>query len=499
MEFRRAELTLARNLTPVALVCNREAVQRKTIIIWAIVLLAAAGAGAVGLRRWSQRGLVTVQTGMPARGDLSAIVTASGEIKPRNYINLGANAQGPITELLVKEGDHVRKGQVVARIERIQPQADLEAQRAAVASAIADASAAEAGLKAQDQAVTTMQATLDRSKSDLELARLNFERYEQMYKSQLIARQEYEQMRANFNSAEATVRETAARLSQVQAQRVQTAAQLNSLQRRITQAEAMQKRITDVLAKFDVIAPIDGVVTNLPVRMGETVVPGIQNSAASTVMTIADMSLITAEVKADETDIVSVQIGQEAAVTIDAIPNRTFHGKVIEIGNTAILRSSGLAASQSATSSQEAKDFKVVVALQDPPEDIRPGLSCTAKIVTATRRDVLSIPIQALTVRTKRELEQAADSNAPGTRAGGQEVQGVFVVNHQGDRAGKDGRAEFRPVETGISGASEIEVTKGLSRDDEVITGSYKVIRTVRNNARVVIDNKIKSTAEAGT
>jgi len=152
-------------------------------------------------------------------------VTASGEIKPRNYINLGANAQGPITELLVKEGDHVRKGQVVARIERIQPQADLEAQRAAVASAIADASAAEAGLKAQDQAVTTMQATLDRSKSDLELARLNFERYEQMYKSQLIARQEYEQMRANFNSAEATVRETAARLSQVQAQRVQTAAQ----------------------------------------------------------------------------------------------------------------------------------------------------------------------------------------------------------------------------------------------------------------------------------
>jgi len=216
-------------------------------------------------------------------------------------------------------------------------------------------------------------------------------------------------------------------------------------------------------------------------------------------MTIADMSLITAEVKADETDIVSVQIGQEAAVTIDAIPNRTFHGKVIEIGNTAILRSSGLAASQSATSSQEAKDFKVVVALQDPPEDIRPGLSCTAKIVTATRRDVLSIPIQALTVRTKRELEQAADSNAPGTRAGGQEVQGVFVVNHQGDRAGKDGRAEFRPVETGISGASEIEVTKGLSRDDEVITGSYKVIRTVRNNARVVIDNKIKSTAEAGT
>ena len=132
-------------------------------------------------------------------------------------------------------------------------------------------------------------------------------------------------------------------------------------------------------------SPIDGVVTNLPVRVGETVVPGIQNSPASTIMTVADMSLITAEVKVDETDIVNVKLGQTADITIDAMPNRTFKGRVIEIGNTAILRSTGLAASQSTVSSQEAKDFKVVVALNDPPEDIRPGLSCTAKVTTATR------------------------------------------------------------------------------------------------------------------
>jgi HlyD family secretion protein len=207
-------------------------------------------------------------------------------------------------------------------------------------------------------------------------------------------------------------------------------------------------------------------------------------------MTIADMSLITAEVKADETDIVSVQIGQDATVTIEAIPNRTFHGKVTEIGNTAILRSSGLAASQSTTSSQEAKDFKVVIALDDPPAEIRPGLSATAKIVTATRQDVLSIPLQALTVRTQRELETPVDSNAPATRAGSQEVQGVFVVH--------DGRAEFNKVETGISGASEIEVTSGLAPGDEIITGSYKVIRTIRNQARILIDNKLKP-AEPGT
>jgi HlyD family secretion protein len=448
-----------------------------------VILL--AGGGAYAGYRWTRRDLMTVQTGFVMRGDITSVVTASGEIKPRNYINLGANSQGPITELLVKEGDRVRAGQVVARIENIQPRAEVEAQRAAVASAVADANAMEAAIKVQDQAIATAQATLDKTKSDLELARTNFERYDQLYKNQLIARQEFEQFRANMNAAEALGRESAARLSQVQAQRFQIAAQLASAQRRITQAEATQKRVANVLAKFDVIAPIDGVVTNLPVRMGETVVPGIQNSAASTVMTIADMSLITAEVKADETDIVNVQIGQEATITIDAIPNRTFHGKVIEIGNTAILRSSGLAASQSMTSSQEAKDFKVVVALEDPPAEIRPGLSCTAKIVTAVRQDVLSVPIQALTVRKKSEVEGTPGETAsPAARSNDEELQGVFIIQNE--------RAEFRKVETGITGTNEIEVTRGLDPGAEIITGSYRVIRTLRNQARVLVDNKTR-------
>jgi HlyD family secretion protein len=458
-----------------------------TLVIVAVLLIAGGVAGGI---RWSRRGLVTVQTGVAMRGDLTAVVTASGEIKPRNYINLGANAQGPITELLIKEGDRVRRGQVVARIEHIQPAAEVEAQKAGVASAVADAAAYEAALKVQDQAIATAQATLDKSKSDLDIARLNFERYDQLYKAQLIARQEYEQTKASFTSAEAGVRASSAQLAQFQAQRTQMTAQLASAQRRITQAEAGQRRLADVLAKFDVVAPIDGMVTNLPVRVGETVVPGIQNSAASTVMTIADMSLITAEVKADETDIVSVQVGQEASVTIDAMPNRTFRGKVIEIGNTAILRSSGLAASQSATSSQEAKDFKVVVALDNPPDEIRPGLSCTAKIVTATRRDVLSIPIQALTVRKKSELDTASPA-VPVARAQSDEVQGVFLI--------RDGRAEFREVATGITGPSDIEVTGGLEPGDQIITGSYKVIRTLRNQARVVVDNKPQPAAGSGT
>jgi HlyD family secretion protein len=202
------------------------------------------------------------------------------------------------------------------------------------------------------------------------------------------------------------------------------------------------------------------------------------------------MSLITAEVKVDETDIVNVQMDQAADITIDAMPGRTFRGHVIEIGNTAILRSTGLAANQSAVSSQEAKDFKVVVALDDPPTEIRPGLSCTAKIITATRNKALSIPIQALTVRQRGDL----DPEKPGTvkaapkadpelaKRNKEELQGVFVV--------KGGAARFQEVKTGITGATDIEVLSGLQEGEEIITGSYKVIRTLRNEAKVKIDNR---------
>ena len=203
----------------------------------------------------------------------------------------------------------------------------------------------------------------------------------------------------------AAIGEADARLAQAKAQEAQARQQLTSAQKHTAQLQANLNRFADILEKYDVTSPLDGIVTNLPVRVGETVVPGVQNSAASTIMTIADMSLITAEVKVDETDIVNVEVGQPAEVTIDAMPNQTFHGHVIEIGNTAILRSTGLAAIQSTTSNQEAKDFKVVIAMDNPPDDIRPGLSCTGKIITATKMHVLTIPIQALTVRQRGDLD----------------------------------------------------------------------------------------------
>jgi HlyD family secretion protein len=222
---------------------------------------------------------------------------------------------------------------------------------------------------------------------------------------------------------------------------------------------------------------------------------GIQNQPGSFIMTLSDMSVVTAEVKVDETDIVNVKMGQDADVTIDAVPGKVFKGKVTEIGSQAVLRSSGLTTTQTTTSTQEAKDFKVVVTLANPPENLRPGLSATAKIKTAERKDVVAIPIQALAVRTRKDLEEATKNAkgqgssvtlaAPPPAASGDskkdEVQGVFVVNAK--------KAFFRPVETGIAGVTDIEITKGLQAGDEIVVGSYKALRTLKPESQVKVDN----------
>jgi len=462
----------------------------KTILIVLVVL--ALGIGVYASTVLSKRGVVAVQTGKVVRQDLTSLVTASGEIKPKNYINIGANAIGILTKILVKEGEPVKRGQLVARIENIQPEAQVASQTAQVSSAEADSNAAEAGLKVADENLHTQQALIDHSQADLEHAKLDYDRAKELFKSQLLAKQDFDTRKATFDAAAAALNEQQTRLAQANSSREQTAAQLAATQRRVAQAKAVLAQYSDMLHKYDSFAPIDGVVTNLPVREGETVVPGQTNLAGSNIMTIADMSLITAEVKVDETDIVSVALGQKADITIDAIPNKTFKGHVIEIGDTAILRSTGLAASQSAVSSQEAKDFKVVVAMDDPPEEIRPGLSCTAKITTATRKNAMTIPIQALTIRPKGDLELKPKTGSATLtpvklspaeeKAKKEEVQGVFVI------AG--GKAAFRKVETGITGSTDIEVLSGLKEGDEIVTGSYQVIRTLRNEAQVKVDNK---------
>jgi len=474
-------------------------VKRKSkiwLIVIGVLVLVVVAVAAVS---YGKSGIVEVQTGRVIRQDLASVVTASGEIKPRNYINIGTNAMmaSRITEILVTEGARVHKGQLLARLESVQQEADVAAQQAALASSEADSTSAEASLRAADQNLVSMKATVDRTRSDLEQARLEFARAEQLFKDRLISKQEYDVRRIAFESRAAALREAEARVAQGKAQLEQMASELTATQRRVALARANLHRSADVLQRTLAVAPLEGVVTNLPVRVGETVVPGIQNSSASLIMTIADMSLITAEVKVDETDIVNVALGQTAEITIDAIPNKTFKGKVIEIGNTAILRSTGLAASQSAVSSQEAKDFKVVIALDSPPEEIRPGLSCTAKITTATRHNALSIPLQALTVRQRGDLEQpqnkkkavqaASRPNPAEEKRRKEEVQGVFVVRGQ--------QAIFRKVDTGVTGATDIEVLSGLKEGDEVISGSYRVIRTIRSETKVKVNNEVKAPA----
>jgi HlyD family secretion protein len=425
----------------------------------------------------SRKNLVTVQTGKVQRETLAAVVSASGEIKPKTYVNIGANAFGKIIKLHVKEGDHVKKGQLLAQLENVQSSADVNATRASVQASETDAIAADAALK-------TSLADLNRAKSDAAHAKLDWDRAQGLYNAALIAKQDYDMKKAAWEQANAGLAQSEARVAQARAEK-------DSSDKHITQNEANLTRVSDVLQKTTYEAPFDGVITNLPVREGETVVIGIQNSPGSTLMTLADMSVITSEVKVDETDIVNVRLGQPAEVTIDAIPRKIFHGVVSEIGDNAIVRSTGVATSQATSTSEEAKDFKVVVTLSDPPADLRPGLSSTAKITTATRDNVLSIPLQALTVRTQADLIPKDKSSGKSVQAAAtapadasklkEEVQGVFVIRNK--------KAEFVPVDTGISGTTDIEITKGLREGDEVITGSYKVLRTLKPGTSVKIDN----------
>jgi HlyD family secretion protein len=437
----------------------------------AVVLLAIVGFTV----QQSHKGVVTVQTGKVVREDLTSVVTASGEIKPKVYVNIGANAFGKITHLYVKEGDRVKAGQMLATLENVQSAADVSANEAALNVAQTDYVAAQA-------AVNTATADQRQAEAEYERAKLDYDRAEALFQSQLIAKADYDTKKAAYGTA-------TAQLGQAKAKLAQSKAQMDSSQRRIGQNQANLRHAADVLSKTEYRAPFDGVITNLPVREGETVVMGIQNAPGSTLMTIADVSVITAEVKVDETDIVNVKIGQPAEVSIDAIPKQRFKGIVTEIGNNAVLRSTGVSTAQSTSSSQEAKDFKVVVTIQEPPQNILPGLSTTARITTAARDKSLAIPIQALTIRQRSELAPEKKSKDAEVQAASltkgdpkEELQGVFVLKNKKE-------AVFVPVTTGISGTTDIEVTGGLKEGEEIVTGSYKILRTLRNGTNVKVDN----------
>ncbi len=449
----------------------------KKIILLIVGLLIVTG-GIVYATIHRDSGVAAVQAGKAERRDLVSIVSASGEVKPKNYVNIGANAFGKITHLYVKEGDHVKRGQLLARLENVQPTSDVEATRAQLDASRDDVAAANA---AYNQAVLD----LDRAKADYEQKKLDYERGSSLFHQELIAKSDYDSRVAAYGMSKSQLAQAQSKISQLKAQS-------ESAQGHIKQYSAQLRHATDVLSKTDYTAPYDGVITNVPVREGETVVVGIQNSPGSTLMTLSDMAIVTAEVKVDETDVVNVKLGQAAEVTIDAIPNKTFPGRVTEIGDNAILRSTGVSTAQSTAGDQEAKDFKVVVTLDSPPENLRPGLSATAKITTARKDNSLAVPIQALVSRKPEELKVTKPGAPqpkvqPASVTGAkkvQDMQGVFVLTGAGEKK----TAQFHEVQTGVYGSTDVEVTGGLKEGDQVITGPYRVLRSLKNETRVKIE-----------
>jgi HlyD family secretion protein len=409
-----------------------------------VALLVVGGVVAFSVTRDS-RNRVPVQIQKVGKSDLVSVVSASGEVKPKRFVNVSANVSGRITQLLVKEGDAVRRGQVLARIDSTRFAAGERQSAAAVQAAGADAERAEA---------------------DLEASRLAYERSRKMHAEKLISDQDFEQAQAELKMKQAS---------------------LSALRRRVAQQAAGLESNRDDLEKTIVVAPMDGVVTNLQKEEGEVVI-GAQSFQPTVIMTVGDLSSFEVEVLVDETDIRYISIGQPAEIRVDALEGIKVSGEVTEIGSSAIPR--GGAQATQATSNQ-AKDFKVAVTIKDPSPALRSGLNATAEITTARKEKVLAIPIQAVVVRgvgkdgkvIDPEALQASEGEPGGPSVEkGEEKEGVFVVN--------GGQVAFRPVKTGIIGETDIEVVEGLKEGDEIVTGAYKTLRTLKDQARIKPEEK---------
>ena len=465
---------------------------KKKLIIAVIIIVAISSIAAYGIFA-RNRGIVAVQAGRVVREDLTQTVSANGEIKPKKYVNVSSNMMGRIVRLPVKEGDRVREGNLLVQLESIQSAADVQSAEASLDAAQAEVEGMSASIRSAEAAVTSGKAEITRSEADLVRSKQSFERAEQMAKEGLIAREQYERTKADYDISVAQLNAAKARLAQAEAQLGQVLKQRDSTSIRIAQQRAGLVRARDLFSKTTIRSTLDGIITNLPVNEGEIAIVGIQNQPGTTLMTIADMSIITAEVKVDETDIVNLKLGQEARIKVDALGDRMLLGHVTEIGNSALTRSSGTAAGMIAGAGQEAKDFKVVVTLDEPPQELRPGLSCTATIQTATRQQILTAPIQALTIRELDPTDPKAQSTnadrgvaqAAGPAAANKkkvEKEGVFVL--------VNGVAFFRPVKTGITGTTDIEVLDGLAENDQIVTGPYQVLRTLKDNTRIKIEKR---------
>lgn len=438
---------------------------RKNVLIALATTLVVAAAVAASLYYRRDKG-VTVTTEAIKVRDLEAVVSASGKIQPKRLVNISADTPGRVVNLAVNEGDRVRKDQFLLQI-------DPKSLTTRVDSGAASLRAAEALLDELHQSVETAAIQLGQ-------ARRTLVRQQELWKQQLTTRESLERAENDVKSAESALQE-----------REKSA---NAQGSRVAQERAGLESARYDLSKVRIRSPIDGIVTRRNIQEGETAVIGTMNNPGTVLLTLADMSVIQAEVEVDETNIPSVVFGQNAKITIDALPDKSFRGHVTEIGNSPIQSSI-----QGSTGTQ-ATNFKVVVVLDEPVPDIRPGFTCTADITTATRKGVLSVPIPAVAVRElvydsngrvvretrdpkrRRAVEPtaAAAELMPGETR--KEAEGVFVV--------REGRAEFAPFKMGIAGDRYFEVVSGLSEGDQVITGPYNSVRGMADGDPVAVDSR---------
>jgi HlyD family secretion protein len=411
--------------------------RKKKILVFGGIGIAVVILVALNAASQRDRGQA-VRIGGVERRNLVATVTASGQIEPQRSVDVSADITGRIIEIPVEEGDLVRRGDLVLRIDPSQYEAGVAQARALVASSEASLLQARAN---RDQAMRA----LDRA---IELRRQS---------PNLVSDEQLEQAHTSFDVAEAMA---------------------SSAEHQVGQAQASLQNSLELLAKTVLRAPMDGEVTRMAVEVGEVAVPGTFSRETGLLMTISDLSIIQVAVRVDETDVVRLHMGDSAEVTIDAFPDSTFTGRVTKISKSAVF---GLA--QTAGGTNQAVDYDVEVTLDDPPEQIRPDLSATSKIVTSTRDSALSIPIIALTVREHTPI--SSETAPQDTTAEKKEVEGVFLVSN--------GVVEFRPVKVGIAGEEYFEVLEGLTESDSIVAGPYQVIRDLKDG------DKVRPLPERGT
>ena len=439
---------------------------RKKLIIGALIVAAGGALVAANVYFKREKG-IEVQVEKIKNRDLESIVSASGKIQARTTVNISANTMGRVTRLSVEEGDRVKEGQFLLEIDPRQLRTQVER--------------GEAGLSAQRTAVAQARVQLESAKASLKLAQDTLKRQQDLWKEQLTTKQDLDRAVNDVNLRERDVEAREASITMESTRVRQTTADLDNAKYN--------------LGQVSIDSPIDGIVTRRNIELGENVMIGTMNNAGTVLLTIADMSIIEAELEVDETDIPSLELGQNAKVTIDALPDKTFTAKVTEIGNSPI--------QAAASAASRATNFKVVVTLVDEIPEVRPGFTCTADVTTATRKDVVAIPIQATTVRelvydekgnvVKEPEADKKKPQRPGSTAASAELkpgqtkkdtEGVFVI--------KDGKAAFVPVKMGIAGEKYFEVLSGVKDGDEVIVGPFNNVRDMKDGDAVKLQAAAK-------